>query len=65
MTIPDEERVALFRTRELLEWLLSEYNSRTTVTEVREKARSCYRHYPFSHRIETYFEDKNDQPPKS
>jgi len=52
MTIPAEELSALRRTRRFLTWILCEYNSKTTVSEVRKMAIDCVRHFPMDHNLD-------------
>lgn len=60
MTMPFERKAALKKTSEFLEWLVTEYNSKTKVSEVRDRARSCLRHYPWDSHIDKYFEEEDE-----
>jgi len=55
MTIPREEIRALHGTREFMNYLLTEYNSKTKSSQVKEKARQCLRHYPTAMTVERVY----------
>jgi len=61
MTIPQDELIAIHNTRELLNWLQTEYNSKTTVREVRAKVRGCTKHYPGAANIESIYKPEIDR----
>ncbi len=52
MTIPAEHKTSLTNTRDFLSWLLTDYNSKTKVSEVRERAYRCMRHFPFPYNVD-------------
>jgi len=61
MTIPAEELRALRKTKVFLEFLLSpEFGHMTSVSEIREQARSCLRHYPWDHVIIEEWQERID-----
>jgi len=51
MTIPSEQLSSLNKSRKFLVWLLTDYNSRTRVNEVRSMASECLRHFPGSYKV--------------
>ena len=63
MTMPDEELWALQRTNKFFEWIAMEYNSKTKVSEVRERARACWRHYPWDTTLAEMWKPRIDANP--
>ena len=58
MTIPQEELRAINNARELMTWLISDFNSKTGVKAVKAKARKCLRHYPSPMNIQSVYRDE-------
>ena len=60
MTLPSEEKWALINTKAFLRKLLNPKETPRIPRYIRDEAYRCLKHFPFEHRIDTYFYEDSD-----
>jgi len=57
MSVVDEKVRSLKNTREFLKWILADANSRTKITEIKDQASYCLKHYPINSTMSSFIDD--------
>ena len=57
MTLPYEEKFSLRSTRDFMRDLLNPKATPKVPKSIRDRAYRCLKHFPFEHRIDSYFKE--------